>query len=57
MEAMQRLTGLGMDELVRKYVTGPLGMADTFYKPALADRKRYYGGGGLWRLGGWLSGA
>jgi CubicO group peptidase (beta-lactamase class C family) len=40
MELMQRLTGLGMDELVRKYVTAPLGMSDTFYKPGLEDRSR-----------------
>jgi CubicO group peptidase (beta-lactamase class C family) len=40
MELMQRLTGLGMDELVRKYVTSPLGMSDTFYKPGLEDRSR-----------------
>ena len=40
MELMQRLTGLGMDELVRKYVTAPLGMSDTFYKPELEYRSR-----------------
>lgn len=33
-EALERITGSGLDELVAEFVTGPLGMADTGYNPS-----------------------
>ncbi|WP_035735427.1 serine hydrolase domain-containing protein [Glycomyces arizonensis] len=32
-EALERITGSGLDDLVAEFVTGPLGMADTGYNP------------------------
>ncbi len=32
-EAMERLTGMGLDEVVKERVTGPLGLAHTMYLP------------------------
>ncbi|HEU5130356.1 MAG TPA: serine hydrolase [Glycomyces sp.] len=32
-EALERITGSALDELVAEFVTGPLGMADTGYNP------------------------
>ncbi len=40
MEVEQRLSGLDFEVLVKKRVTGPLGMQDTFFKPSIEDRKR-----------------
>ena len=40
MEVMQRLTGTGMDELLKRHVTGPLAMSDTLYSPSFEDRTR-----------------
>ena len=39
-EYLHRLTRVGFDELVKKHVTGPLEMNDTFFKPAYEDRAR-----------------
>ncbi|WP_100444765.1 serine hydrolase domain-containing protein [Glycomyces xiaoerkulensis] len=39
-EAMERVTGSGLDDLVAEYITGPLGMADTGYNPPPEHRGR-----------------
>ncbi|HXH62297.1 MAG TPA: serine hydrolase domain-containing protein [Fimbriimonadaceae bacterium] len=38
-EVLQRLTRQSLDELVAKYVTGPLKLKDTYYKPVYDDRR------------------